>query len=249
MLNPNAFTERLLHDAGIAPGMSVLDVGCAGGEVSFLVARMVGNAGRVVGIDRDSNMLDIARARAGKESIQNVSFLQRDLSASLSDMPAFDAIVGRRVMMYVANPVAILTNLASRLKTGGRMIFQESDSTMLPGQVVAMPLHDQVLSWIWKTVEREGANIHMGFQLPALLKQAGMNVEHVRAEAVIQGQGTHLPLHVIMRAMLPRIVSHGVASAEEIDVETLETRLEDERRKANSVYVSDMPFGMWATKP
>jgi cyclopropane fatty-acyl-phospholipid synthase-like methyltransferase len=229
--------------------MSVLDIGCAGGELSLLVARLVGDAGRVVGIDRDANMVDIARTRAGKESIANVSFLQRDLSESLQDLPAFDAIVGRRVLMYVANPISILTNLASVLKSGGRMVLQESDSTMLPGRVTTMPLHDQVVQWMWKTVEREGANTHMGFELPALLKQAGLVVEHVRAEAVIQGQGTHIPLHTIMRAMLPRIVSHGVASAEEIDVDTLEERLENERKHASGLYISDMAFGMWAKKP
>jgi hypothetical protein len=122
---------------------------------------------------------------------------------------------------------------------------------MVPGRLAPMPLHDEVSGWISQTVKREGANIHMGFDLPVVLEQAGLTVEHVRAEAVIQGQNTlyALPLADIVRAILPRITKQGVASEMEIDIETLEQRLTTERIAANSIYVSDMAFGAWARKP
>ena len=119
---------------------------------------------------------------------------------------------------------------------------------MVPGRLAPMPLHEQVSSWIWQTVEREGADIHMGFNLPSILENAGLVVEDVRAEAIIQGQNTHHPLPSIVRAMLPRIIQHGVVSEAEIDIETLERRLAAER-PANSIYVSDMAFGVLARKP
>ena len=53
----------------------------------------------------------------------------------------------------------------------------------------------------------------------------------------------------IVRAMMPRITKQGVASEEEIDIETLGQRLIVERIAANSLYVSDMAFGAWARKP
>ena len=49
MLEP--FTRQLLVEAGIRPGMRVLDVGCGSGDVSFLAANLVGPNGRVVGVD------------------------------------------------------------------------------------------------------------------------------------------------------------------------------------------------------
>ena len=49
--------------------------------------------------------------------------------------------------------------------------------------------------------------------------------------------------------MLPRIIQKGVATKEEIDLETLEQRLINERTKANLLYVSDMVFTVWARKP
>ncbi len=48
------FTAQLFRDAGIAPGMRVLDVGSGSGDVSFLAARMVGPSGHVVGVDRSA---------------------------------------------------------------------------------------------------------------------------------------------------------------------------------------------------
>jgi SAM-dependent methyltransferase len=45
-------TEQVMQRAGVRPRMSVLDCGCGVGDVSFLIARLVGSAGRVLGIDR-----------------------------------------------------------------------------------------------------------------------------------------------------------------------------------------------------
>ncbi len=134
------------------------------------------------------------------------------------------------------------------LRSGGIVVFQESDSTMTPGRISHLPLHDKVTRWILQTVEREGANDHMGFALPNTLQNAGLIVRHICAEAVIQGQEGHYPLAFIVRAMLPRIVRFGVASESEVDIETLEQRLSAER-PASAVYISDMEFGVWAFKP
>ena len=45
-------TRQFLRDAGIIPGMRVLDVGCGAGDVTFLAADLVGGAGEVVGEPR-----------------------------------------------------------------------------------------------------------------------------------------------------------------------------------------------------
>ena len=45
-------TRRFFHDAGIVPGMHVLDVGRGAGDVAFLVADLVGESGEVIGVDR-----------------------------------------------------------------------------------------------------------------------------------------------------------------------------------------------------
>ena len=49
LLNP--FTRRVLKEAGITAGMKVLDLGCGPGDVSLLAAELVGETGRVLGVD------------------------------------------------------------------------------------------------------------------------------------------------------------------------------------------------------
>jgi ubiquinone/menaquinone biosynthesis C-methylase UbiE len=46
------FTRQLFREAGLLPGMRVLDVGCGSGDVALLASELVGPTGAVVGIDR-----------------------------------------------------------------------------------------------------------------------------------------------------------------------------------------------------
>jgi SAM-dependent methyltransferase len=57
-------TLRLLEDAGLGRGDRVLDVGCGGGHVALDMAGIVGPEGRVLGIDFDPHVLELAREDA-----------------------------------------------------------------------------------------------------------------------------------------------------------------------------------------
>jgi SAM-dependent methyltransferase len=242
-------TGRLLVDAGISSGMRVLDAGCGRGDVSFLIAGLVGEQGQVLGVDRDAHQIAAARERAREHGFSNITFAEGDLCARSPEHGIFDAIVGRRVLMYQPDPADAIRRLVRALRPGGLVIFQEHDSTMTPGRLTPLPLHERIHEWIWRTVEREEANIHMGFNLRSALVQAGLVVEHVRAEAIVQTPEMSYPVGAIIRAMLHRIVQHSVATEEEIDVDTLDRRLVEELEKANATYIGDLVFGAWARKP
>jgi hypothetical protein len=150
--------------------------------------------------------------------------------------------------MYLSNPVDTLGVLRSALKPGGVAVFQESDATLVPGSIEPMPLHDQVTGWIWKAAEMEGADLHMGFKLPALFHEALFTVDSFRAEPVLELPGTENAMVYKVRQMIPQILWHKVASLEDLGVETLAYRLSEER-SPDKVYVSDMAFGITGRKP
>ncbi len=82
-----------------------------------------------------------------------------------------------------------------------------------------------------------------------VLEAAGLDVAAVRAEAIVQTADRRHPTAAIVRAMLPRIVAHGVTSAASIDIDTLDARLAAELRQTRAAYASDMVFSAWAKKP
>ena len=82
-------TYNLLVDAGIKKGMHILDIGCGRGDVSFLIADMVGIEGSVLGLDLDDNALEVARERASEKMLKNVDFIKSDLNALSIDNDQF----------------------------------------------------------------------------------------------------------------------------------------------------------------
>ena len=244
----NAFTQRLLRDAGLGPGMRVLDVGCGTGEVTFLAAALVGPLGAVVGLDRENAPLAAGRAKAQAQGLATVTFTQGDIDAVSADLGQFDAIIGRRVLMYQADAVNTVRSLADALKPGGLMVFHEHDATMTPASLAPMPLHHRVQGWLHRMIEREGADLHMGFNLHGVFTRAGLAVEEVRAEAIVQTPEAPYALGEIVRAVMPRIVAQGVATADEIAIDTLQQRLDAERKATNATYIGDMMFGIWGRK-
>src|ERR1051326_9485450 len=116
-----AFTRRAFVNAGIAPGMRVLDVGCGAGEVSRIVTEIVGSSSKVVAIDTDAAALEFAKRRRGAANIE----FRHTTIESFNDASPFDAVVGRFILMHLKDPVAALRSLASQLKSGGIVCFVE----------------------------------------------------------------------------------------------------------------------------
>lgn len=243
------FTTRLLIDAGIGPGMRVLDVGCGVGDVAFLLSGLVGAQGEVVGIDHDAAALATARGRVGDGQLAAPTFVQSGLLDVPASLGTFDAIVGRRVLMYQPDTVAAATALARLLRPGGIMVFQEHDTTMVPASLDGFALHRQAQGWLRDMIAREGADLHIGFHLHGILSKAGLAVENVRAECIVQTPDNPYALAYIVRACLPRIITLGVATAEEVDIDTLQQRLDEERTQSAGIYIGDVMFGAWARKP
>src|SRR5262252_2887668 len=77
LLNP--FTEPLFHRAGISPGMDVLDIGCGDGDVSLLVAGLVGRYGSVTSVDCDAAALEKLTARAAGQGAANLECVKADI--------------------------------------------------------------------------------------------------------------------------------------------------------------------------
>ena len=228
--------------------MSVLDYGCGNGDVALILREIVGPEGAVLGIDSNSGALASAGERARASGYGNVTFREADIAACPADLGSFDVIIGRRVLMYLADPVATVASLARHLRPGGLFIAHEHDNTLGPVSHPPMPLHLLAQSWMRRTVEAEGVDMAIGFHLPGILAAAGLTCAGLTSEGILQTPEQPYELGSIIAAIADRIVERGIASYEEMGLDDLIERLDKERAEMNAVYWADTMFGVWARK-
>ena len=243
-------TRRFLREAGIVPGMRVLDVGSGAGDVTFLAAELVGATGEVVGVDLALAAIEVARSRATAHSLENVAFLEGNPAAMSFDRP-FDAVIGRYVLQFQKDPVAVLRNVTAHVRPKGLIVFQENDWAGL-ASFPPVPTFDQVCQWASATMGRHGTETHMGTKLHGTFVAAGLESPTMRFEAPVGGTPTNRTwlkrFRELIATLLPEMERLGVATTGQVDIETLVERISDEAARTNSVIIGHLSVGAWARR-
>jgi len=246
-------TEHVLHLAGLAPGMRVLDVGCGPGDVVFLAAKLAGPEGTVIGVDTSLEAIERARQRAAAIGLTNVHFVAQDLVASELELDEpVDALIGRLVLQYFADPAQVLRRLASLVKPGGVVAFQEADMEDRAYSEPVCPVYETALQRIKQTFLRIGTDPRIGQRLAQIFQEAGLPAPQMILHARVE-QGPDSPLYALVaqntRAMLPLMQRTGVATAEEVGVETLAERMCAEAVGLGATLVTPAWIGAWTRTP
>ncbi len=243
-------TEHVLRLAGIERGMRVLDIGCGAGDVSFLARSLVGSNGAVIGVDRAPDAIATAQQRAQKAELSNVQFITTDLDKLTLDQPV-DALIGRLVLMYFPQPAVVLRHLLSFVKPGGVVAFQELD---MEG-VVAQPMCQEFWTAgqrLNQAFVRAGIDIRTGLKLPSIFQDAGLPAPQMLQMAKVEHgpeSQAYAWIEQLTRTLLPLIQQTGVATPDEVGLETLAARMRDEAVAKNAVLVLPPFIGAWAHKP
>jgi SAM-dependent methyltransferase len=244
------FTRQVLLDAGLTPGMRVLDVGTGAGDVALLAAEIVGRGGSVVGVDANPQILRTAFERTQDAGLDHVSFVTADVRDAVLAGP-FDAVVGRFVVMYLPDPAAAVRELAARLAPGGIVAFQEYNFTADSiRQSPPTPLWQRTWNWTIETIARAGLPSEPGFGLRGTFRDAGLREPTMRLSAYVGGgpdSFAYTWAAESLRSMLPLTLKLGVASADEVDIDTLADRLRAETVAADGVVKAPDLVGAWTT--
>jgi len=244
-----ASTERLFRDAGIGPGQRLLDLGSGVGDVAILAARLVGPSGEVLGIERDSRAIARAEIRVAAAGLRNVCFTQCDVSQIESDKP-FDAAVGRFILQFIPDPVAVLRSVSQFIRPGGVVAFQEVSYAPLRLFSAHLPLWSASVSIIQETLKRAGANTEMGFALHRVFQEAGFAAPAMLLELQL-GSGPDFTqwIYDLLCSLRPQIHQHNLSLEPLGDFDTLPTRLQTEVATSKSVAPFIALVGAWSRKP
>ena len=177
-------------------GLSVLDLGCGAGRDAYVLSAMVGEQGRIVGVDMTEEQLAVAgqhrdyHASAFGHAKSNVEFHLGYLE-KLSDLgfadDSFDVIVSNCVINLCEDKEAVLAEALRVLKPGGELYFSDVYADRrVPAELVEDPvLYGECLSGAlyWNdflTIARG-----VGFADPRLVESRRLGIKDAEVKALI----------------------------------------------------------------
>jgi ubiquinone/menaquinone biosynthesis C-methylase UbiE len=154
----------------LAPGTSLLDVGCGPGTLTVDLARRVA-PGRVVGIDSSEGIVRQA-AQDLPEGVANVEFRVGDVYALGFGDGVFDIVHAHQVLQHVHDPVGALREMGRMCRPGGIVAARDADY----GAMTWHPSDDRLDRWLaaYRAVAvANGGQPDAGRYLPEWAQDAG----------------------------------------------------------------------------
>jgi SAM-dependent methyltransferase len=200
-------------------------------------------------VEHDGVSIKRAQERVTEAGLHNVSFVRRDAS----ELPAekhFDAAVGRLILQFLPDPVAVLRSVSERVRPGGAIAFQEPSWKPFLALCSHMPLWSACGLLAVGAFQGAGANAEMGTELPRLFERAGLPSPAMRMEMLL---GNDLEsarwTSDLLRSLKPQIERLGLSVEKVGDFETLAERLRREAVASGTAAPCVALIGAWCVKP
>ncbi|MEM0967239.1 MAG: methyltransferase domain-containing protein [Verrucomicrobiota bacterium] len=179
-------------------GQTVLDLGCGTGRDVFLASQLVGQNGKVIGVDFTDEQLEVARRHRDSQmerfgfKTPNVEFLQgplEDLHALRIADESIDVVISNCVLNLCRDKADVISEVFRVLKPGGELYFSDVfASRRLPIHLANDPdFHGECLggAWYWEDFRR--LLLKEGCPDYRVVSQSKINLEDPRMAALSDG--------------------------------------------------------------
>lgn len=181
-----ALTLDQLRWAGVREGSRVLDLGCAAGTTCRMIAGLVGDAGRVVGVDASAGRL--AEGQAHADHRRPIEYRRGDACRIPAADGEFDVAWSRFLFEYLPRPATALTEMIRVTKLGGTICVSDIDGNCIWHHPCAPGLRAEIDEAL-RTLG-DGFNPRVGLSLYTMFVDAGLRdvIVDVRPYHVIAGR-------------------------------------------------------------
>ncbi len=235
--------------AGIAPGMTVLDLGCGPGFVTRDLAQLLGPTGRVIAIDASQRYIDFVNRTPAPPGAAPIDARVGD--AHDPDIPpaSIDAAYSRWVFTFLPEPGRAIAGVARALKPGATFSIHDYHQWE---EIFWGPANDTMASVrraVLSSYKAAGSDTRIGQKLPGLMRDAGLLVRDIFPIQMIGRPGDALwqwP-RTYFKSFLPRLVAGGhMTEGERLAVEREWDALE---RDPAAFFYTPPQTGIVAVKP
>jgi ubiquinone/menaquinone biosynthesis C-methylase UbiE len=155
----------------LAPGMSLLDVGCGPGTITADLAERVA-PGPVTAVDAAAGSLAEARQTAADRGLGNLTFAVADVHALSYPDASFDVVHAHQVLQHVTDPVLALREMRRVCAPGGLVAARDADYEAMTWYP-AVPALDEWLTLYRRVARANGGEPDAGRRLHAWAREAG----------------------------------------------------------------------------
>ncbi len=221
-LGPDA--ADLLDRTGVAPGASVIDIGCGVLGVLPQLRARVGDGGRVVGLDIEPRLLAVASQLSARHGLA-VQTVQADAASTGLPPDSFDLVHERMLLLNVTSPQDVVAEMTRLTRPGGIVALQEPDSAAWAIDPPD-PARDLLLTEVTDVYPRTGRDFRTGRRAARLLRDAGLQDVQVRVLARLTKPGEFFHTFLLTLAVLMRdeILAAGRLTPGQLDSCTAELR-------------------------
>jgi ubiquinone/menaquinone biosynthesis C-methylase UbiE len=231
----SASTKESLAKLQLKPDMNVLDVGCGTGDVSFMIAPIVGPRGHVSGVDFNPYVINHCSETAQKLKVINASFSVADAMMLDFKSQSYDAAYSRFVLQHIKEPRKVLREMIRLTKEGGYVMVEDCDLFTW----IVHPQNKSVSTlWHWYEsiqVER-GTDPQIGRKLYSMFLEEGLepNVD-IYSKCVYSSRSTFWSS---ITAVLRKINSP--------ELKSLIKGIEEFAMAPDSIFVFPLVFRVWS---
>lgn len=196
---------------GIKEGMKVLDIGCGPGIDVRKISELVGNSGRVIGIDNDDKMLTDAKQEAMSS---NIEFIKGDVCSLPFEDSYFDAVRAERLFQVLPRTIdfnEVLQEIIRVTKENGIIVLVDTDWGTASVNYENIELTNRLLHFFAKECRPHG---YSGRQFFELMKKHGLSVEGVEALPVYMFDFSETPFE---KWLTREALEKNIASEKEME--------------------------------